>query len=267
MSLAAAYMFGVKKEVDPLQALRDLCVFAFNADTSGYVGNNYAPEVGSGNLVRVQASQTTGIVNQGLNVNANKNNALDGNSILNANANLQMTSNGNDVSFFISFWIKRTSLINRDFHVVDALGINLSGGFTTAFNSLNNNPEFSFQHYGINSQNNAGAQFKHTVRLPLNSILPLNEWKHYVMSYDASNLSIEFYIDSLPVNTSFVTNTGYLRKNLQTSAKLAIGKLGGNYQAGSTSGHLDAINIFRNSKASQSDANLLYNNGNGVQLF
>jgi hypothetical protein len=252
MNLAAAYIFGIKQGFSPLQALINSCIFAFNADTSGYVGNNYAPEVGLGNLVRGVVSQSTGIVNQALNVANSSTKTIQGDSNLNSDTNLLLKNSDNsDKSYFISYWIKINALPSNQ----------------TAYSIWENRDTLgtSIVHYMTDSkivlleQGDGSLDTRFT--LPSSII---NTWTHFAVFYDASLKTHKLLLNTVNQTPFSQTNSNFIKKNILVNSI----KIGKNIINNSPlNGAIDIFSIHKDLEFNQGDVNLLYNNGNGIQIF
>tara|TARA_R110000772_G_scaffold85014_2_gene178986 strand:+ start:17 stop:787 length:771 start_codon:yes stop_codon:yes gene_type:complete len=256
MSLAAAYIFGRNQGVDPLQALKDLCVLAFNADTSGYLGTSYTPEVGSGNLVRTQTAQTTGIVGEALNVVNVSNNALQADSTLNSYSPLFFKNNDNtDKSYTLSYWVKISNL-NQQYFFHNRLVTPRAGYFQL----LNTGNVFQAVEQCV-----VGGSIK-TLSTFFNintTILPLNQWNHILIKFDGINNVHSLRINNNNITVSSISDDGYTNKNMGENL-IVIGA--SNSIGTPLQGAIDAIHAFNGIIGIDQD-DILYNNGNGVQLF
>lgn len=229
------------------------CSFYFGANTADWVVNNYPLEVGDGNLTRTAVSQITGIIDEGLNLNALNSNSVFGDSTLQNYAGLQFHESNIDVDYFISFWVYRNTATTG--YLFDFRNATPRSGVVVLFRGAPNNDLF-FAQEGING---GGSAVSRSSSRPEN-IVPLNAWSHIVLSYNSSTKLDKVWVDSVLKTGETYTDNGYLNKN-GTSQTVAIGASLNNSLV--FDGAEDEFSAYKGVQATQEIVDYLYNGGVG----
>lgn len=250
-------MFSVgnfrKSALTPLQLLKNSCVFAFNADTAGWFGNNYAPEVGDGLLTRTNVSQSTGKVGQALNINSNISNIAQANATLNAYEPLFLNSAGNDLDYTISYWLMVNNSIETSYIFDNRVATPRSG----YFNFIN-----SGQLVAVEQSLESGSIRTLQTNFNLTGFT-LNVFNHIIVKYNATTNSHVLKINNVNVTAASISNTGYTKKSMVAN-NLFIGS--SLIATLPVRGSIDIFNAFKGLTIPEQDS-ILYNAGNGIQLF
>lgn len=234
--------------------IRASCVFAYNADTAGWSGNNYAPEVGAGNLVRTNESQTTGKIDEALRVNNNVNNIVKGNTILNADSGLFLKDgSGYDTDFTIHFWIKFDDEA-ADQYILSNRVITPRAGYLILVNS----GELQIGQQGMVGGNikTLGAFF------PRTGIVE-NVFAFLAFTYTAATKTHTLKINDVAIMANSTSDDGFVSKGM-TANDLYIGAT--HVPSIPTRGALDLFHIH-NTKLTDPQLTALYNGGAGVKLY
>ena len=241
---------------DPLQELRDLCVFAFNGDTSGFSGNDYAPEVGTGLLQRQTASQVTGKINQAVNISGSSNKVLVANAQLNAYSPLFFKdANGADTDYTVSFWCSFDSFI-QDSYLFHNRKVTPRGGYLFLWNR-------SSQKFVAVQQGLVNGVIKSINYNFDNPSLNTNTYHLFVFKYEAGTKTFTLKINNSAVNHTSIEDSGFVNKEMSES-EIVLGAANGiNIPL---RGSLDTTQVFNGMTTNDQDA-LLWNSGNGIQLF
>lgn len=243
----------------PLQELKDSCVFAFNADTSGWVGNSYALEVGTGNLTRNAVNQTTGMVNQALHVDNNINNIAIADATLNAYEPLFFKDqNGDDTDYTISFWASLNPFTSQtdDSYFLDNRALTPRAAYLFLFR------ESDSKIIAVQQSFEGGSSKALNYFFSANSLLS-NQFNHFVFKYNALNKEFYLKINNTNISVDSFTNNGFTKKGMVEN-NLFIGS-----SVASTvplRGAIDAMHFFNGITTDEQD-DILYNQGNGIQLF
>lgn len=235
------------------------CVFAFNADTNGWLEHQYISEVGSLTLLRSVASQSNGVVNEAINIAGNSQ-AVPYNQDFNSDS-INLTDENGHTDYYISMWFKRTSTaLGRLFY------LGKTGSFNRAYlDVLVLNNQILIYHVG-HKLNNVNSQAYLVLNIPFNtSTYNLSNYHHLAFSFDKISKKITAWLNGVQVLASSNNINNYTNIVPYERSEIYIGSRFN--RTFPLVGSIDCFYIYRENINGQKLVDQHFNNGNGIQLF
>jgi hypothetical protein len=257
MNLAAAYMFGRKQGVNLLQELKNACRLYFTLDNTSRNGLVVTPEKGAGTISSIASNVSTGLINEGVLMNAT-NKILLGNSTMNANNSL---INNTDV-FSFSYYreITNSSNIKTSFDLAKAGSSNANYSQYI----FSNNLDFGVISREFNGATNDYKIFRYNISNSYNS----TGFNHICGFFNPSNNQSKLFINAVEItNKTLLLKNAGVNLQIKGLSEVRIGCLLSENNAYMINDKIDEVSFFYGIETTQEIADFLYNNGNGLQLF
>jgi len=242
------------RAVNALQELKNACRIYMTLDNSSRNGLIITPEKGNGTISSSASNSATGVINQGALIDTVS-------KILLGNANMN-TNNGliNSNVFSFSFWrkpyVSPNASGNFELMALDNSSMNYSS-------YMNNNSTLDI---GIATRATNGAANNYRINSYALSSGLQSGFNHIYGHYNTSNNESKLFVNGVE-QTSFTIFSLGSQNTVSGNALVRVGSHSVINNSFILKTAIDEVGFFYGIEATQERANILYNSGNGLQLF